>query len=140
MQLDSTKFLTLDVQEAYRIIPMELRITGYTRAGLMPVHDIDPTRVENINILPNNSHSKRSVRTGYFRPPPVIHFSGSSIGSDRGLDDGRTVEGSVQLIGGGEVRWHMVSDVPIFIPHSIAVTFSPSFPPHVRSPYDSNAK
>ncbi|KAG8215867.1 hypothetical protein J3R82DRAFT_7824 [Butyriboletus roseoflavus] len=105
--LDSTKFLTLDVQEACRIIPMELRITGYTRAGLMPVNDVEPTRLENINTLPSNSQSKRGVRTGYFRPPPVIHFSGSSVGSDRGLDDGRTVEGSVQLIGGGEVRWQM---------------------------------
>jgi hypothetical protein len=85
---------------------MELRITGYTRAGLVPIleakdtHDDDTTKR-------NRPHTH--MRTRYFRPPPIIHFTGSSIGSDRRLDDGRTVKGSVGLIGGGEVRWQMVS-------------------------------
>lgn len=103
---------------------MELRVTGYTRAGLMPVHDTEPAR-DNINAFPINKRSKTSLRTGYFRPPPVIRFSGSSIGSDRGLDDGRTVTGSVQLIGGGEVRWQMVSYVCVFVPHTIVVSTTP---------------
>ncbi|KAI9462090.1 hypothetical protein HD554DRAFT_2128154 [Boletus coccyginus] len=102
--LDPIKFLTLDTQEACRIIPMELRITGYTRAGLMPVSDTNER--DNINVLPNRL-PKTGVRTRWFRPPPVIHFSGFSVGSDRGMDDGRKVTGSVQLIGGGEVRWRM---------------------------------
>lgn len=88
---------------------MELRITGYTRAGLMPVYDTDER--DNINVLqlPNNRRPNRGICTGYFRPPPVIHFSGAAIGSDRNMDDGRKVRGSVHLIGGGEVRWQMVS-------------------------------
>lgn len=102
--LDSTKFLTLDPQEACRIIPMETWITGYTRAGLMPVYDTDEG--DNINLLPNR-RLKTGIRTGYFRPPPVIHFSGFSVGSDRGTDDRRKVRGCVELIGGGEVRWQM---------------------------------
>lgn len=89
---------------------MELWITGYTRAGLMPVYDTDER--DNINLLANR-RPKTGIRTGYFRPPPVIHFSGFSVGSDRGMDDARTVRGSVQLIGGGEVRWQMVGFVLI---------------------------
>lgn len=88
---------------------MELRITRYTRAALMPVYDTDER--SNINVLhPDDSRHKTSTCTGYFRPPPVIHFSGVSVGSDRSMDDGRRVRGCVQLIGGGEVRWQLVSD------------------------------
>lgn len=108
---------------------MELRITGYTRAGLMPVHDAEPAR-DDINAFLIDNRSKTSIPMGYFRPPPVIHFSGSSIGSDRSLDDGRNVTGTVQLIGGGEVRWQMVSYV--FCSHSSHHRrfFPLSFPPH----------
>jgi hypothetical protein len=87
---------------------METWITGYTRAGLMPVYDTDEG--DNINLLPNR-RLKTGIRTGYFRPPPVIHFSGFSVGSDRGTDDRRKVRGCVELIGGGEVRWQMVGFV-----------------------------
>ncbi|KAF8556646.1 hypothetical protein OG21DRAFT_1602098, partial [Imleria badia] len=105
--LDFSKFLTLDTQEACRIIPMELRITGYTRAGPMPIYDTNER--DNINILhlPDNRRPKTGVCTGYFRPLPVIHFSGAAVGSDRNMEDGRKISGSVQLIGGGEVRWQM---------------------------------
>ncbi|KAF9230200.1 hypothetical protein BU15DRAFT_83924 [Melanogaster broomeanus] len=102
--LDPSKFISLDIQEARRIIPMELRITGYTRAGLMPISEPeDPHTLDK----PSAKHTRPRTRTRYFRPPPVIHFTGSSVGSDRGLDDGRTVSGSAELIGGGEVRWQM---------------------------------
>lgn len=85
------------MQEACRIIPMDLLITGYTRARLMPIYDA--------------KHQHGHAGTRYFRPPPVIHFSGLSVGSDRDMDDGRPVKGCVQLIGGGEVRWQLVSVV-----------------------------
>ena len=98
--------MTLGTQEACRIIPMELRITGYTRARLVPIYDTEP-ECDDVSASHSNRRPKTSVR--YFRPPPIIHFSGSSVGSDRGLDDGRSVRGSVQFIGGGEVRWQMVS-------------------------------
>ncbi|KAF8836870.1 hypothetical protein BDN67DRAFT_957436 [Paxillus ammoniavirescens] len=106
--LDRSKFLTLDSLEAHRIIPMELRITGYTRAGLVPIPEAKDTH--NDTTKRNRPHTH--MRTRYFRPPPIIHFTGSSIGSDRRLDDGRTVKGSVGLIGGGEVRWQMDTSVP----------------------------
>ncbi|KAG9312691.1 hypothetical protein JVU11DRAFT_7109 [Chiua virens] len=109
--LDSTKFLTRSTQEACRIIPMDLQITGYSRAGVMPVYNTEP-ECEILYSTPSDGHSGENALRGYFRPPPVIHFSGSAVGSDRGLEDGRTVTGSVQLIGGGEVRWQMDSNLP----------------------------
>ena len=109
---------------------MEIWITGYTRAGLMPVYDTDER--DNINLLPNRQ-LKTGIRTGYFRPPPVIHFSGVSIGSDRGMNDGRKIRGSVQLIGGGEVRWQMVGSVVFFILAPSSLLSHPSFPLHLAS-------
>ncbi|KAH7886794.1 hypothetical protein F5I97DRAFT_1808060 [Phlebopus sp. FC_14] len=90
-------FLSLGTFQACRIIPMEVRIEKYARAGIMPS-----------KYRPPRGHTR------YFRPPPVIHFVGSSIGSDRSLDDGRIVRGTVSMIGSGEVRWTMLS----FVPHT----------------------
>ena len=108
---------------------MELRITGYTRARLMPIYDTEPER-GGTNASASNRRPETSVR--YFRPPPVIHFSGSSVGSDRGLDDGRSVRGSVQLIGGGEVRWQLVSYVLISCLHHHRHHYGDSISPYAR--------
>ncbi|KIK91860.1 hypothetical protein PAXRUDRAFT_148540 [Paxillus rubicundulus Ve08.2h10] len=108
MSLDRSKFLTLDSTEAHRIIPMEFHITGYTRAGLVPIPE--PKDTHDDTTRHNGPHTR--MRTRYFRPPPIIQFTGSSIGSDRRLDDERIVKGSVGLVGGGQVRWQMETFVP----------------------------
>lgn len=79
------RFLEDDIQEACRIIPLTLRITGYSESPIPPGSTT--------------------------RPLPTIHVEGESIGSDRSLDDLRKVTGTVSMISDGAIRWEMVSTV-----------------------------
>ncbi|KAG2073817.1 hypothetical protein BDR04DRAFT_1072334 [Suillus decipiens] len=76
-------FLEDGIQEACRIIPLTIRITGYSESPIPPGSTT--------------------------RPLPTIHVEGESIGSDRSIDDLRKVTGSVSVIGDGAIRWRMVS-------------------------------
>ncbi|KAG1782130.1 hypothetical protein EV702DRAFT_508189 [Suillus placidus] len=77
------RFLEDGIREACRIIPLTIRITGYSESPIPP------------------------GRTT--RPLPTIHVEGESIGSDRSLDDLRKVTGTVSIIADGAIRWSMVS-------------------------------
>lgn len=77
------RFLEDGIQEACRIIPLTIRITGYSESP-----------------IPSGSTA---------RPLPTIHVEGESVGSDRSLDDLRKVTGTVSMIGDGAIRWDMVS-------------------------------
>lgn len=78
------KFLEDGIQEACRVMPLTIRITGYSESPIPP----DSTT----------------------RPLPTIHVEGESIGSDR-TDDLRKVIGTVSIISDGAIRWQMVSTV-----------------------------
>ncbi|KAG1878974.1 hypothetical protein F4604DRAFT_1923660 [Suillus subluteus] len=77
------KFLEDGVQEACRVIPLTIRITGYSESPIPPGSTT--------------------------RPLPTIHVEGESIGSDRSTDDLRKVTGTVSIISDGTIRWQMVS-------------------------------
>lgn len=81
--LATERFLEDGIQEACRIIPLTIRITGYSESPIPPGSTA--------------------------RPLPTIHVEGESIGSDRSIDDLRKVTGSVSVIGNGAIRWRMVS-------------------------------
>lgn len=106
----------METQEACRILPMELRITGYTRAGLMPVHDLELER-DAINVL--ESHLHKHPRRGYLRPPLLSislgHPSVPIVVRTRGASLG----GARSSLEWGEGRWQMVRfelfDLPSFV-------------------------
>ncbi|KAG0694712.1 hypothetical protein DFH29DRAFT_985185 [Suillus ampliporus] len=77
------RFLEDGMQEACRIIPMAIRITGYSESPIPPGSTA--------------------------RPLPTIHIEGESIGSDRSLDDLRKITGKVRMIGDGAILWSLVS-------------------------------
>lgn len=77
------RFLEDGIQEACRIIPLTIRITGYSESPIPPGSTT--------------------------RPLPTIHVEGESIGSDRSLDDLRKITGTVSMISDGAIRWEMVS-------------------------------
>lgn len=77
------KFLEGGIQEACRIIPLSVRITGYSKSPIPPGSTT--------------------------RPLPIIHVEGESIGSDRSLDELRKISGTVSVIRDGAIRWEMVS-------------------------------
>ncbi|KAG2155223.1 uncharacterized protein EDB93DRAFT_1080589 [Suillus bovinus] len=83
LQLAPERFLEDHVREACRIIPIKIRITGYSEYPIPPGSTT--------------------------RPLPTIHFEGESLGSDRSLNDLRKVTGTVSMIGDGAIRWSMVS-------------------------------
>lgn len=70
------------------MIPMTIRITGYSQSALPPGSTT--------------------------RPLPTIHVEGESIGSDRSLHDVRKVKGTVGMIGDGAIRWSLVSCTLVF--------------------------
>ncbi|KAG2148968.1 hypothetical protein DEU56DRAFT_87385 [Suillus clintonianus] len=80
------RFLEDGMQEACRIIPLAIRITGYSESPIPPGSTT--------------------------RPLPTIHVEGESIGSDRSLNDLRKIKGTVSVIGNGAIRWQMVSFAP----------------------------
>ncbi|KAH7924179.1 hypothetical protein BV22DRAFT_1105634 [Leucogyrophana mollusca] len=88
LQLSLDRFNEDFVSEACRVMPMALRISGYSRA---------PT--------PPSSTTNESLL-------PVIHLEGESIGTDTSLDDVRKVTGTVSVIGDGAIRWSMIFSVP----------------------------
>jgi hypothetical protein len=79
------KFLEDGIQEACRVIPLTIRITGYSESPIPPGSST--------------------------RPLPTIHVEGESIGSDRSTDDLRKVTGTISMISDGAIRWQMVSSV-----------------------------
>lgn len=79
------KFLEDGIQEACRVIPLSIRITGYSESPIPPGSTTSPL--------------------------PTIHVEGESIGSDRSIDDLRKVTGTVSIITDGAIRWQMVSTV-----------------------------
>ncbi|KAG2049350.1 hypothetical protein BDR06DRAFT_919248 [Suillus hirtellus] len=79
------RFLEDDIQEACRIIPIAVRITGYSESRIPP------------------GSTTRAL--------PTIHFEGESLGSDRSLNELRKVTGTVSMIGDGAIRWQTVSTV-----------------------------
>ncbi|KAG1727751.1 uncharacterized protein EDB91DRAFT_885649 [Suillus paluster] len=81
--LEPQRFLEYGMQEACRIMPLAIRITGYSESPIVPGSTA--------------------------RPLPTIHVEGESIGSDRSLDDLRKVTGTVSMIGDGAIRWSLVS-------------------------------
>jgi hypothetical protein len=87
-QLAPEKFVEDSTQEACRMIPMSIRITGYSKSPIPPDSTI--------------------------RPLPTIHVEGESIGSDRSLRDVRKVKGTVGMIGDGAIRWSLVSCTLLF--------------------------
>ncbi|KAH7917433.1 hypothetical protein BV22DRAFT_937050 [Leucogyrophana mollusca] len=86
--LSAEKFLEQPelIEEACRIIPLAVRITGYSKAPIPP--------------------------SSSTRPLPTIHLEGESIGSDRDPNDGRKMKGSISMISDGAIRWTMLSYVP----------------------------
>jgi hypothetical protein len=87
-QLAPEKFVEDSTQEACRMIPMSIRITGYSKSPIPPDSAICPL--------------------------PTIHVEGESIGSDRSLRDVRKVKGTVGMIGDGAIRWSLVSCMLLF--------------------------
>ncbi|KAH7910433.1 hypothetical protein BJ138DRAFT_1191335 [Hygrophoropsis aurantiaca] len=74
------------LEEACRIVPTTVRITGYSKPPTPPTSSTPPL--------------------------PTIHVEGESIGSDRNPNEGRKMKGTVSMIGDGATRWSTVSYLP----------------------------
>ncbi|OJA11487.1 hypothetical protein AZE42_11949, partial [Rhizopogon vesiculosus] len=75
------RFVEDSIQEACRMIPMTIRITGYSQCPIPPGSTI--------------------------RPLPTIHVEGESIGSDHSQHDVRKIKGTVGMISDGAIRWSL---------------------------------
>ncbi len=86
------------VAETIRVMPMSLRVSGYSKPPTPP---------------PGYQGSSDNPLSSLVYTLPIIHVEGESRGSD--LDDAahRQIKGTVRMIGDGVVRWSLVG--PLFL-------------------------
>ncbi|EGN97278.1 hypothetical protein SERLA73DRAFT_183958 [Serpula lacrymans var. lacrymans S7.3] len=86
----ANSFLGENIQEALRIIPMTVKVVGYSKPPPAP---------------------SSSSPGGNERRLPIIHVEGESRGSDLSLETSRFMKGTVSMIGDGTIRWSLVSTI-----------------------------